>query len=400
MSLRPTPAQAIEMYLYGPPARSLPQRRPMKAFTTLGDAQAEAEAAGAHAVDVCSHGTGPECSQATDDAGRTAGSSGGAAAAGTFFGPEAAPIGAAVGGYIGGHLREWVGNTWSMVKGWFGGGSAPCECQLGACYADEDEDIAAGRQTGEKDTLSMEKYGVLASQCPSPEVMAVIEQQVMAQTQPMLDRGDDFDEVNRIRICARLAAFAKCRDEGWAAPKTSAADAWAAADAECKAQGMRQWNGTNCVAWPKVPVGCPGQGWVNGLLHGYMGPEGCVYCPTGVKTHDEQGNLMLQFDSNNNITRWWECLPDDLPGLSTASPGPTTSGFTSNHTAAYTAAKAGDTSGAGDTTAPTGIVAKFKALSTPTKVAVGVGTGAAIWAAVRYAMGKAILPVPLQGKTS
>jgi hypothetical protein len=38
------------------------------------------------------------------------------------------------------------------------------------------------------------------------------------------------------------------------------------------------------------------------------------------------------------------------------------------------------------------VVAKFSALSTPKKVAVGAIAATGIWAAVRYAMGKAINP--------
>lgn len=291
MSAPGSPAQAIEHYLSGPSS------------TGLGISDDEIDAKG-----------------------REGGAAGGAAIATACVpcgGPLAAPVGAAIGSFIGGNLRSWAKGAWSGIKGLFSH-TAGCVCQLGAC-ADDDDDV-----------IDMVKYNILKSQCKSPEAQALIEKTVIAHIGP---------DQNEMRICARLAAFAKCRDENWVIPNPEAV-AFAKADADCKAKGYAGWNGTNCVAIPQLPKPCPGgERDASGMMHGFRGlDDQCVFCPNGTRRKSTEWLL-------NDVN--FECIPS----------------------------------------VSTGVVAQFSALSTPKKVAVGAVAAGGLWVAVRYAMGKALLPL-------
>jgi len=130
---------------------------------------------------------------------------GGGTAAG-LFGPEAYPVGAVIGGYIGGHAREWSSGIWDGIKGLFSS-TSPCECQLGAC------------NDGGDDTFNLDKYHVLQGQCLSADAQTLIENVVNQQTQALVDRGlIDVNEMNQLRVCMKLKAFAQCRDQNWRPP--------------------------------------------------------------------------------------------------------------------------------------------------------------------------------------
>lgn len=211
--------------------------------------------------------------------GQDAGASAGAAYASAEFGPEAGPVGAAIGGFVGGKLGGAVGSI-------FGGGGAACECQLGSCDDDDNLDLA--------------KYNVLRAQC-DPAVAGLIdravEQQMVGVRAQLANVPGGGDIANRFEICGKLAAYAKAAAEHWTVPpNNTAAQVWRAQDAACKAQGYAAWNGSHCVAVPKVPLPCPGAGRNKaGDLLTYRDKDGnCVSCPNGVETVN-QGQANMSF---------------------------------------------------------------------------------------------------------
>ena len=164
--------------------------------------------------------------------------------------------------------------------------AANCECVMGACDGDNNFD--------------MSKYNALQSQCLSPEHQANIESTVlaaMAAARSMQGGNDALREANdRIEICMKLAAFAKCRDE-----KTgpSAAEIeFAKKQTECAATGAI-WDDGRCI---KVPEFCPGGSRdANGVIHGFRTLDGqCVFCPGGTRRKSKEWLL-------NDVN--FECIP-------------------------------------------------------------------------------------------
>lgn len=202
--------------------------------------------------------------------GTDAGATAGAAYASSQFGPEAGPIGAAVGGFVGGKIG-------GAVSSMFGGGAAPCECQLGAC--------------DDSDNLDLTKYNILRSHA-DPSVAALIDHQVEASMPDVRAKlaaagaGEAGKALaDRIEICAKLTAYAQAAAAHWTLGPSPAVLAFRAADADCRAKGYAGWNGSFCVAVPHVAMPCPGQGRnAAGDNLTYRTPEGaCVSCPGGVE---------------------------------------------------------------------------------------------------------------------
>jgi len=194
--------------------------------------------------------------QEIDDAGEKQGASSGADAATGLLGPEAAPVGAVIGGYVGRHSREWAKGIFDTVAGWFGGGSAPCECQLGACNDSDDFDPG--------------KYTILRGQI-DPVVATIIDHVVVDRMIAIRQEQQDLDESNRTEICMKLAAYAQAAREHWAAPPPPphpGGKAWNPFEgglppyvqkrlavtqkvAECSAQGL-VYDGASCVPIPHL----------------------------------------------------------------------------------------------------------------------------------------------------
>jgi hypothetical protein len=129
----------------------------------------------------------------------------GAVAAGAAL-SEFGPVGVVVGAYLGGHAREWAAGAWEGATGWIGlGGSAPCECQLGAC------------NDGGDNTFNHDKFNALAGNCKSAKAQAAIEKGVLNAMAPLRAAQNDTTKplYDRMEICMKLTAFAECAAKGW-----------------------------------------------------------------------------------------------------------------------------------------------------------------------------------------
>lgn len=174
--------------------------------------------------------------------------------------------------------------------------AANCECVMGACDGDNNFDMG--------------KYNVLQSQCLSPEHQANIESTVlaaMAASRAVQGDNNALREANdRIEICMKLAAFAKCRDE-----KSGPSEAeleFMKKNSECVADGMAAWNGVQCVAKPSTNPGCPGQAYMNNDMK-------CVSCPNGVK----KTALFGKSGPGGSLVEWFECSSVPVAAKATTS---------------------------------------------------------------------------------
>jgi hypothetical protein len=175
------------------------------------------------------------------------GALGGAAALSEF-----GPVGTLAGAYIGGHAREWASGVWTGATGLIGlGGSAPCECQLGACgdYGD--------------DTFKHEKFDVLAGTCKSAKAQAAIEKGVLNAMAPLRAAQNDTTKplYDRMEICMKLTAFAECAAKGWtddAAPGPCPSNATRSSDGSCRCDDGYEYDQAQLAAGNPVCVASGG----------------------------------------------------------------------------------------------------------------------------------------------